>query len=78
MYKEICKTDEDGPQKQVPCVFPFRWYGRLHTGCTWISEENNKQWCSTKVDSKGDHVIGAEQWGYCGAHCPLEGYSDTR
>ena len=31
--------------------------------------EDDKAWCSTKVDSEGGHVGG--QWGYCGEQCPI-------
>lgn len=71
-YIEGCQTDSDGPQKQVQCVFPFELKGKTYYECTWREEENNKPWCSTKVDSGGLHVGNQGNWGYCAPECPME------
>ena len=45
------------------CVFPFVFRGQTYDSCTTTSD--TKTWCSTKVDSRGQHVTG--NWGYCKA-----------
>ena len=34
-------------------------------------------WCSTKVDSLGNHVSGGGHWGTCGTECPFPGIQNT-
>lgn len=51
----------------VSCIIPFTFKGTTYNTCTMA--EDDKAWCSTKVDSEGGHVGG--QWGYCGEQCPI-------
>ena len=56
-----------------PCVFPFRYNGVSYSQCTLVEAEDNKPWCSTLVDSNGDHVSGGGHYGDCSPKCPLPG-----
>ena len=76
-------TNEKGPQKNKPCVFPFLHQGVLYNECGCILRINktyteacrNKNhprarfWCSTKVDEKGQHISGAKNYGFCNRKC---------
>lgn len=59
----ICKTNNEGPVKNTPCVFPFSFQVETHHSCTNASDDNGKLWCSTKVDPDGYLTKG--NWGYC-------------
>jgi len=48
------------------CEFPFTFNGWVHTTCTTV-ESDSEPWCSTQVDSRGNHVDG--YWEYCSADC---------
>jgi len=67
-----CKTNNEGPKVQVPCIFPFKFAGTTHHGCIidYNDPGDNRPWCSTKVDRDGEHVGGQNQWGFCGNSCP--------
>jgi len=54
-----------------PCIFPFKYNGVEYTSCTWASSEKTdyKPWCSTRVDSSGNHISG--HWGNCESGCPI-------
>jgi len=58
-------TTEDGRI----CQFPFIYEGKKYNRCTTDNDPDGKLWCSTKVDSSGNHVQNAGQWGYCGNTC---------
>ena len=51
-----CKAKHGGQ-----CVFPFIYNGITYFGCTL--EGNDQPWCSTEVDSDGNHVDG--KWVNC-------------
>ena len=36
-------------------------------------EDDNRPWCSTKVDDNGVHISGQGKWGYCDPECPCDG-----
>jgi len=55
-------------------VFPFTYHGHVHTECT-LDGGFARPWCSTQVDSNGNHVVGA--WGDCPASCPTETVATT-
>jgi len=57
-------TTEAGTQ----CQFPFITNGQTFTSCTQSGD--TRAWCSTKVDSNGNHISGIGEWGYCTAACP--------
>jgi len=50
------------------CVFPFLYKNTTYAGCTDDKDPDGKYWCSTMVDSLGQHVKSA--WGHCQADCP--------
>jgi len=50
-------------------VFPFTFGRRIHTTCTTMDGDETP-WCSTKVDSSGEHVSGGGFWEHCQAGCP--------
>ena len=43
-------------------------------GCPTDQEDRTKHWCSTKVDSSGNHIVGQNKFGYCSKNCPLLDY----
>ena len=65
-----CKTNAEGPSKNVPCIFPFNFKTKDHRGCVW---DDKGPWCSTKIDKYAIHVGGSRgYWGYCNPQCPTE------
>jgi len=58
--KDVCMT-ESGATPNLPCVFPFRHWGKTYWTCT--TDGDKKPWCSTKVDRYGNHELG--NWGDC-------------
>ena len=60
-----------GPGGSAECVFPFKFNGVSHSGCT--TSGGYKPWCSTKTDANNNHVSGVDAWGTCDATCPMEG-----
>ena len=61
----VCMTN-GGTIPNKPCVFPFNYKGTDYTTCTNVGEDFS--WCSTKVDSDGNHIGG--NWGSCEPTCP--------
>jgi len=61
-----CRT-KDGPKVNTPCIFPFRFRGKVYNGCTDINIGQN--WCSTRLDDNSEHIDG--NWGVCDNSCPL-------
>merc|ERR1711953_440050 len=57
---KVCMT-ESGATPNLPCVFPFRHWGKTYWTCT--TDGDKKPWCSTKVDRYGNHQLG--NWGDC-------------
>ena len=35
-------------------------------------DDKSKRWCSTKVDSHGNHIAKQHQYGHCGNNCPIQ------
>ena len=33
-------------------------------------DDKSKRWCSTKVDSHGNHIAHQNQYGHCANNCP--------
>ena len=33
--------------------------------------DKTKHWCSTKVDSSGNHVVNKDEWGHCSKNCQI-------
>ena len=68
---EDCKTNE-GPNKHVPCVFPFTWQGKKYNHCIpWpvgAHDVEGYYFCSTQVNA---HVnLKGSNWGFCSQGCP--------
>lgn len=50
-----CYVDnQDGIRQK--CIFPWKFKGKEYSGCT--TDHDVKLWCSTKVDSNGNHAGG--------------------
>ena len=65
---EICVTSS-----LTPCVLPFRHKNKTYVGCTREHAMDGLAWCSTKVDSEGQHVTGESAWGECElSSCPRD------
>ena len=45
-------------------------------GCPIDHEDNSKRWCSTKVDSNGNHIANQNEYGYCADDCPTSDGED--
>jgi len=65
-----CKTDGFGPNRNVPCIFPFKYHrtGAIYTGCT--TEHTMRPWCPTSLDQLNTTIGG--EWGYCTPPCPRD------
>jgi len=61
--QKCLKTNGEGEQPVKPCVFPFIHKGKEYNECTSDNDLDGKKWCSTDVDSNGNHK--KNQWGYC-------------
>ena len=61
-----------GPNPGKPCIFPFKYNGTIFNGCERDHEDRTKTWCSTKVDSKGNHIPNQNEYGHCGKNCPKQ------
>ena len=48
----------------VPCIFPFRYHGKMYFKCSF---DSFGPWCSTRVTNDGDHD---GFWGFCESDCP--------
>jgi len=63
----VCITEQG-----TECVFPFKARGTSFSTCTYEGGFT-KPWCSTKVDTNGDTVLG--NWGDCPTNdpnCPID------
>ena len=68
--QNVCDvTNNKGPQKNKPCVLPFKLGGVPYKECTNKNDPNGKFWCSTSVDKEGEHVGGKGKWGFCHEEC---------
>jgi len=67
----LCVT-KSGPSSNQPCIFPFTWRGKKYNGCATNPDDSSQRWCSTKVDSNGNHITGQRNWGYCDSKCPKQ------
>ena len=62
---------EDGPTTGgKACIFPFVFDGVEYDGCPPYPADASETWCSTEVDSYGNHVAGEGEFGYCSEDCP--------
>ena len=65
-----CMTTS-GASPNSPCIFPFIYNGYEHTNCLFVKGQEWEPWCSTLVDSAGEHIGGQGNWGNCGPGCPM-------
>jgi hypothetical protein len=72
IYVNVCSsmkcvlTNDEGPQINKTCVFPFIIGNQSYSNCTNNHDKFGKFWCSTKVNEEGKHVAKEDEWGYCG------------
>ena len=59
-----CST-EDGRE----CQLPFTFRGTVYTECTREHDQENKLWCSTKTDQRGERQEGQGHWAICPDTC---------
>ncbi len=78
----LLKTQAGGNRRNVtfgtPCQFPFKYDGRTFSSCTLSGTppDDRTPWCSTRTDSRGNHVQGT--WAHCGSGCPgVQGTTTT-
>lgn len=62
-----CSYTVSGPIPYTSCHFPFKYGGKTYKKCTRDHHKDNKPWCTTSVDAKGEHIGG--KWGTCHDHC---------
>ena len=43
--------------------------GTVYTSCTPDHDPGSELWCSTRVDTRGEHVPNGGHWGFCGDTC---------
>ena len=43
--------------------------GTVYTSCTADHDPGAELWCSTRVDTRGEHVPNGGHWGFCGDTC---------
>ena len=67
-----CNTLSGPVPPNTPCIFPFIYGGVTYLGCAGDPAEDKKdaRWCSTKVDAKGNHMDGTNNYGFCPHTCP--------
>ena len=62
-----CKSTE------TDCVFPFRYRGTWHNGCTDVDRGDGSKWCATRVDRRTKEMLD-NFWGVCKmTSCPTDG-----
>ena len=59
-HAEECRTVSN-----KSCIFPFRHKNQTYAGCTEEGNEDGRLWCSTRVTSEGEHMVGEGEWGHC-------------
>ena len=50
------------------CKFPFKFRNKMFASCTSDFDPEDRPWCSTEVNSAGEHV----EFGYCTPSCPVD------
>ena len=61
----------DGPGQGSACQFPFIYKGVSRDGCITEADPEGKLWCSTAVDSDGQHIVNGQHWAHCSPQCPV-------
>ena len=60
-----------GPTPNATCIFPFKFHGVIHHKCDRTYEKGIPSWCSTLVDSFGEHIGNEGNWGDCELACQI-------
>jgi len=60
-----CRTEDN-----KDCIFPFSHQDQTYAGCTGNHDPAGELWCSTGVNSEGEHEAGVGAWGHCQDDCP--------
>ena len=68
IFCKVCKECKtvSGPSSNHRCIFPFVLNNVTYNNCALDTEGF---WCSTKVDSSGNHIGKQGNWGICGQRC---------
>ena len=67
----LCRTTTDSRNPGAKCIFPFKFKGKTYNGCPPDLKDPSRNWCSTNVDSEGNHVRGGGNYGFCDPlYCP--------
>jgi hypothetical protein len=67
----VCRTTSDSRNPGAKCIFPFKFKGKTYNGCPPDLKDPSRGWCSTNVDSDGNHRRGGGNYGFCDPlHCP--------
>ena len=66
-----CRTTGGGTTGAL-CALPFIYKNKKYNGCTLTDADNNKPWCSTRVDGNGKHIGGQGLWGHCSSRCKTD------
>ena len=66
-----CKTTGGGTTG-AQCAIPFIYKGKKYNGCTLTDADNNRAWCSVRVDGDGKHIGGQGLWGHCSSKCKID------
>ena len=69
-------TTSSGPRPGQDCVFPFRYKGTWHNGCTDVDRgggDSGSKWCATRVNRRTKEMLD-NFWGVCQmSSCPTDG-----
>ena len=65
-----CFTTIDSPEKNIPCVIPFKFEGIERNGCITDNDPKGRYWCPTKVNQNLEYVASEKDWGFCKQSCP--------
>ena len=73
VIKNDCTTvDEDPDFPNVPCIFPFKYEGKVFHECTNYVYEDFKVWCATEVNETTQELLTENSWAECSKSCPSE------
>ena len=66
----------DCKSSDAECVFPFRYKGTWHNGCTDVDRgggDSGSKWCATRVNRRTKEMLD-NFWGVCQmSSCPTDG-----
>lgn len=70
-----CRTNNLGAKKDLPCIIPFKFHGKLRNSCVLDPQDDGQYWCPTQVNSQLEPLQG--KWGYCPGKCQIEEDADA-